>query len=129
MEARGEQGVLSTEWSETLDIMDDQLQRSGVYKEVKCYRTPKGDIFAWMYEDAERLRTCYIIHGGGQKIRQYAELGMPVPYIVEENDWASSSGVSGSDSYTGPIWAGSFEELKEMAEEWTDDEFDLVEDK
>lgn len=60
-------------------------------------------------------------------MEQLAGLGMPVPYRVEENDWSCRSGVTGSNSYTNAIWAGSLERLKELAEEWTNKEFELKE--
>lgn len=76
--------------------------------------------------NAEHLRECYIINGGGQRVEQLAGNGMPVPYRVEMNDWAYRSGVDGANCYTNHIWTGSFERLKEMAEEWTNSPVELV---
>lgn len=72
------------------------------------------------------MKQTFIISGGGQYIQQCAEQEMPVKYVVKDTDYAAKSGVDGSNLYT-RIWASSFEELKEMVKEWTDEEVELIE--
>lgn len=73
------------------------------------------------------MKKCFIIRGGGQKVIQYTSAGLAVPYEVAENDWAERSGVVASDSYTGPLWAGSLERLQELADEWAGKAVELQE--
>ena len=68
----------------------------------------------------------YIINGGGQYVQQCAENGCAVNYVVKDSDYAKKSGVVGSNLYT-KIWASSFDELKEMLSEWTNEDVELSE--
>jgi hypothetical protein len=75
------------------------------------------------------MTTIYIIRGGGQKIRQNIQIGLPTTYSVDNNsDWVEKAKCNSSDSYTNAIWADDFETIQRLANDWAGEEIELIEE-
>lgn len=76
------------------------------------------------------MTTIYKILGGGQKVQENAQSGIPTGYIrVENSDWVEKCGCCGQDFFAGTMWTTDLETLQRWADDWAGCETDLVETK
>ena len=75
------------------------------------------------------MTTIFKIIGGGQRVLQNAQLGLPVEFVVENSDWVEKARCHGQNRFTNVMWSTDFDTLKRWAKEWAGSEIELVEVK
>lgn len=74
------------------------------------------------------MATIYKIIGGGQKVLQNVQAGVPTEYVkVENSDWTGKQDRNGQDSSTNIMWCTDLEILQRWADDWAGCEVELVE--
>lgn len=74
------------------------------------------------------MATIYKITGGGQKVRENVQAGIPTGYVRDDHsDRVEKSGCEGQDFSTGVMWATDLETLQRWADGWAGCEVRLVE--
>lgn len=73
------------------------------------------------------MATIFKINGGGQRIRQNIQFGLPIEVItVENSDYPEKSKADGCDSYTNEIWATNLDWVQNWANDWAGKEVELT---
>ena len=74
------------------------------------------------------METIYKIIGGGQRVIQDVQTGVPTKYIkVDNSDWVEVKGCRGQDFSTHMMWCTDLERLQQWANGWAGCEVELVE--
>ena len=74
------------------------------------------------------MTTIFKIIGGGQKVRQNVQLGLPTEFIkVKNSDWVEKSKCNGQSNFTNVMWSDDLDSLQRWANEWAGSEVELIE--
>lgn len=73
------------------------------------------------------MATIYQIIGGGQRVRQNAELGLKTKYqIIENSDWVEKTKTHGQDFFTNTMWSTNLSTLQRWANDWAGKKVELI---
>lgn len=77
------------------------------------------------------MSTIYkIIGGGGQRVLQNVQNGVPTKYqVIHDSDYIEKCGCNGQNFATSYIWSDDLERLQAWCDEWAGCPVELVEDE
>jgi hypothetical protein len=73
------------------------------------------------------MNTIYLIKGGGQRVRQNRDLGIPTHYeVVEDSDRCDLALCIGQNFFANDMWSEDLEDIQRWANEWAGEEVILT---
>jgi hypothetical protein len=65
------------------------------------------------------MNTIYVIKGGGQRVRQNRDIGVPTLYeVFEDSDYCDLALCIGQNFFANDMWSEDIDTLQRWANEW-----------